>query len=149
MPLKESGGGRGGALGTQKAKAAEGSQTKGRARKARKVLTLGMFIVTETSSLLTCIVEPAKSEVVKCIRAASAVGVLCTLCKALRQSIDALRAWLDTYDLEVWSILHEWDTCAASVKELEEVLVAEESIDEEVERRQEKEWYNVRRSTVT
>ena len=149
MPLKESGGGRGGALGTQKAKAAEGSQTKGRARKARKVLTLGMSIVTEASSLLTCIIEPGKSKVVKGIWAASAVGVLCTSCEALHWSIDTLCARLDTYDLEVWSILHEWDTCAASVKELEEVLVAEESIDEEVERRQEKEWYNVRRSTAT
>ena len=42
---KELGGGRGGVSGTQKVKAAEGSQTKGWARKARKVLTLGMFIV--------------------------------------------------------------------------------------------------------
>ena len=53
------------------------------------------------------------------------------------------------YDLEVWSILCEWDTCTASVKELEEVLVAEESIDEEVEMRQEKEQYDARRSVAT
>ena len=42
-----------------------------------------------------------------------------------------LRAHLDTYDLEMWSIIRERETCAASVKELEEVLVAEESTDEE------------------
>ena len=42
------------------------------------------------------------------------------------------------YDLKVWSILHEWDTCMVSVKELEEVLVAEESTDEEAEMRKEK-----------
>ena len=42
------------------------------------------------------------------------------------------------YDLEVWSILCEWDMCAVSVKELEEVLVAEELRDEETEMRQEK-----------
>ena len=53
------------------------------------------------------------------------------------------------YDLEVWSILHEWDTCVASVKELEEVLEVEESMDEEAEMRQEKEWYNARRSVAT
>ena len=50
MPLKEVVGGKGGPLGSQKAKVAEGSQqakgttgsqTKGRARKARKAITLG------------------------------------------------------------------------------------------------------------
>ena len=37
------------------------------------------------------------------------------------------------YDLKVWSILREWETCTASVEELVEVLVAEELSDEEVE----------------
>ena len=49
-----------------------------------------------------------------------------------------LRARLDTYNLEVWLILREWDTCAALVKELKEVLVAEESMDEEAELGKEK-----------
>ena len=50
VPLKESGGVKGGALGTQKVKAAKGSQTKGQARKA---LTLGKSIVMEVSLVLT------------------------------------------------------------------------------------------------
>ena len=58
--------------------------------------------------------------------------------EAFRRSIGTLRACLDTYDLEIWSILREQDTCAASVKELEEVLAAEESTDEEAEMRKEK-----------
>ena len=49
------------------------------------------------------------------------------------------------YDLEVWSILREWDTCAALVKELEEVLAAEESMDDEAEMRKGKEHYNAKR----
>ena len=86
---------------------------------------------------------------VKCVWAASAVGALCTSCEALHRSINTLCAQLDTYDLEVWSILREWDTCVVSVKELEEVLEVEESMDEEAEMRQEKEWYNARRSVAT
>ena len=89
--------------------------------------------------------ELAKSEVLKRVWAASAVGALCTSQEAFQQSIDALCAQLDTYDLEVWSILHEWETCAASVKELEEVLAAEESTDEEVEMREEKVHYDAKR----
>ena len=46
-------------------------------------------------------------------------------------------------------ILRERDTCTASVKELEEVLVAEESTDDEVEMRKEKERYNTRRGVMT
>ena len=49
------------------------------------------------------------------------------------------------YNLEVWSILCEQDMCAASVKELEEVLEAEELTDEEAELAQ----YNMKRSTAT
>ena len=89
--------------------------------------------------------EPAKSEVLKCVRAASAVGALCTSREAFWQSIDVLRARLDTYDLEIWSILHERETCAASVKELEEVLAAEESTNEEAEMREEKARYDAKR----
>ena len=84
-------------------------------------------------------------EVVKHIRAASAVGVLCTSREALQCSIDVLRARLNMYDLEVWSILQEWDTCATSVKELEEVLVTEESTDKEVEMGKEKAQYDAKR----
>ena len=97
------------------------------------------------SSSLTRTVEPGKTEVAKRIRAASAVGALCTSREALRRSIDALRARLDTYDLEMWSILHERDTCAASVKELEEALAAEESTDDEAEMREEKKRYDAKR----
>ena len=50
------------------------------------------------------------------------------------------------YNLEIWSILREQDTCAASVKELEEVLAAEESTDEEVEMRKEKARYDAKRA---
>ena len=89
--------------------------------------------------------ELAKAEVLKRVRAASAVGALCTSWEAFRRSIDALRAWLDTYDLEIWSILRERETCAASVKELEEVLAAEESTDEEEEMREEKVRYDAKR----
>ena len=65
--------------------------------------------------------------------------------EALHHSINVLCAHLDMYNLEVWSISCEWDTCPASVKELEEVLVVEESMDEETEMRQEKVRYNVKR----
>ena len=85
-------------------------------------------------------------EVLKWVRAASAIGALCTSREAFQRSIDALRARLDTYDLEVWSILRERETCAASVKELEEVLVAEESTDDEAEMMKEKECYNAKRA---
>ena len=71
------------------------------------------------------------------------------LWEALWQSINAIRAQLDMYNLEVWSILHEWDTCTALVKELEEVLAVEESADEEVEMREEKARYDAKRGVVT
>ena len=105
---------------------------------------MGKSIVTEVSLVLTWIIELGKSEVVKRVWAASAVGALCTSHEALRQSIDTLCARLDTYDLEVWSILHERDTCTVLVKELEEMLAAEESMDEEAEMTEEKERYNAR-----
>ena len=89
--------------------------------------------------------ELDKSEVLKRVWAASAVGMLCTSWEALRCSIDELCAHLNMYDLEVWSILQEQDTCVASVKELEEVLAAEELTDEEVEIGKEKVWYDAKR----
>ena len=89
--------------------------------------------------------EPGKSEVLKWVQAASTVSTLCMSREALRRSIDTLRARLDMYDIEVWSILHERDMCAVSVKELEEVLAAEESTDDEVEIRKEKERYDAKR----
>ena len=89
--------------------------------------------------------EPAKLEVLKWVRAASTIGALCTSREAFRRSIDTLRARLDMYDLEVLSILREWETCAALVKELEEVLVAEESTDEEAEMGEEKVRYDAKR----
>ena len=88
--------------------------------------------------------ELAKAEVLKRVRAASTVGALCMSREAFRRSINALRARLDTYDLEIWSILRERETCVASVKELE-VLAAEESTDEEAEMREEKVRYNAKR----
>ena len=92
--------------------------------------------------------ELGKTEVLKWVRAASAVGMLCTSRVALQRSIDVLHACLDMYDLEVWSILCEQDTCVASVKELEEVLAAEESMDEEAELWKEKARYNARRGAM-
>ena len=53
------------------------------------------------------------------------------------------------YDLEVWSILCEQETCMASVKELEEVLAVEESTDKEVELGKEKARYDARRGATT
>ena len=50
------------------------------------------------------------------------------------------------YNLEVWSILWEQDTCAASVKDLEEVLAVEELMDKEVEMRKEKAQYDAKRA---
>ena len=93
--------------------------------------------------------EPGKSEVLKRVQAASAVGTLCMSRESLHRSIDALCAHLDTYDLEIWSILREWDMCVALVKELEEVLVAEESMDEEAEIRKEKAQYNAKRAMTS
>ena len=60
-----------------------------------------------------------------------------------------LRARLDMYDLELWLILCERDTCTASVKELEEVLAAEESTDKEAELGKEKARYDARRGATT
>ena len=60
-----------------------------------------------------------------------------------------LCACLDTYDLEIWLILREQDTCAASVKELEEVLVVEESTDDKAEMRKEKEHYDAKRVVMS
>ena len=56
-----------------------------------------------------------------------------------------MRARLNMYDLEMWSIIRERETCAASVKELEEALAAEESTDEEAEMRDEKSRYDAKR----
>ena len=109
---------------------------------------LGKSIASEALSPLTCIVELGKSKVMKHIWAASAVSALCTSREALQRSINALCACLDTYNLEVWSILREWDTCTASVKELEEVLAVEESMDKEAEMVQEKARYEAKRDLM-
>ena len=55
-----------------------------------------------------------------------------------------MHARLDTYDLELWLILREQETCAALVKELEEVLAAEELMDDKAEMMKEKERYNAK-----
>ena len=57
-----------------------------------------------------------------------------------------MHARLDMYDLEMWSILRERETCALSVKELEEALAAEESTDKEAEMGKEKARYDVKRA---
>ena len=87
-------------------------------------------------------------EMIKQVQAVSAAGELCMSCEGLHQSINTLRAHLNTYNVEVWLILRKRETCVASVKELEEALVVEESTDEEMELRQEKVWYDVKRSQV-
>ena len=145
MPLKEVVGGRGGPSGSQQVRAVVGSQTKRMSRKARKALTLGKSKPVSIHRHQTYILELAKLEVLKWVQAASAIGALCTSREAFQRSIDVLRAWLDMYDLEVWSILREWETCMASVKELEEVLAAEESTDDEAEMMKEKERYDTKR----
>ena len=53
--------------------------------------------------------------------------------EGLRHGIDALRCRLESYDAELWSIIRERATCEESVKQLEEALEAEPSMDEEEE----------------
>ena len=92
--------------------------------------------------------ELGKSEIVKCIQAASAVRALCTSQEALNHSIDAPWSHLEMYHMEVWSILCEWDMCVALVKELEKALVVEELTDEEAEIMQEKALYEAKRAVA-
>lgn len=73
---------------------------------------------------------------------------LCTSHEGLHRSINTLHAHLNTYDVEVWLILCEQDTCAASVQQLEEALTEEEAMDEEAELAQEKVPYNTKRGMV-
>ena len=53
--------------------------------------------------------------------------------EGLRHGIDVLCCRLESYDVELWSIIRERATCEESVKQLEEVLEAELSTDEEEE----------------
>ena len=78
MPVKEVVGGRGGLLGSHQAKVVGGSQMKGGMRKARKAIMLGKLISIVVSSLLNCLSDPGKSEIIKCVWAASTVSALCT-----------------------------------------------------------------------
>ena len=68
--------------------------------------------------------------------------------EALHCSIDTLCSHLKTYDIKVSSILHEQDTCTASVKELEGALVVVELMNKEMEMAQEKVHYDVKRGSV-
>ena len=52
------------------------------------------------------------------------------------------------YDVEVWSILCEWDTCAVLLKELEEALAEESLTDKDEEMAQEKVQYEAKRGVV-
>ena len=148
MPAREVVGGRGGPLGSQQVKVAVGSQMKGRARKARKAITLDKSVFVIALLLLTCISDQGKTKMLKHVWAASAIGTLCTSQEGLCCSIDALHSCLKTYNLEVWSILHEWDTCAALVEELEEVLAEEMSTDEDEEVAWEMAWYEAKRAVT-
>ena len=96
--------------------------------------------------LLTCISDPGNMEMIKHIWAASAIGALCTSREGLHHSIDTLRSHLETYDLEMWSIICERDTCAVLVKELEEVLAEEMSTDKDEEMAWEKGQYEAKRA---
>ena len=58
--------------------------------------------------------------------------------EGLHHGIDALCCCLESYDMELWSIIWEQATCEESVKELEEALEAEASMDEEEELVQER-----------
>ena len=65
-------------------------------------------------------------------------------------SIDALRCCLESYDGKLWSILHEQETCEASVRELEEVLAAAAALmDKEEELAQERVRDEVKRQLAT
>ena len=85
-------------------------------------------------------------EMIKYVWAASAISTLCTSREGLHRSIDALCSHLETYNLEMWSITRERDTCAASVKELEEVLAEETLTDKDKEMVWEKARYEVKRA---
>ena len=89
---------------------------------------LGKLLLIVVLLLLTCIPDLGKTEMVKCVWAAKALSALCTSQEGLHHSIDTIHAHLKTYNLEVWLILHEWDTCVASVRELEEVLAEDEEM---------------------
>ena len=97
-------------------------------------------IFVDVPSILTYTSDPGKEELVKHSQATATVGEVCLSHQGLCQSINALRAHLETYNAEVWSILHEQDTCA--------VLAVEESTDEEAEMAQEKACYKATRSQV-
>ena len=149
MPAKEVVGGKGGLSGSQKAKAVEGSQMKGQAKKARRQIMLGKSILIRASLLsLMWILELGKSKIVKHVQAASAVGTLCTSQEALHCSINALCSHLETYDMEVWSIVCEQDMCVALMKELEEALTVEELMDKVAEMVQEKVHYDAKMGQV-
>ena len=63
----------------------------------------------------------------------SAAGELFHTRDGLCHGIDALCCCLESYDVELWSIIHEREMCEALVRELEEALVAEPSTDKEEE----------------
>ena len=66
----------------------------------------------------------------------------------MHHSIDALHSHLKTYDMEVWSILNEWDTCIVFLKELEEALAEELLTNEDEGMAQEKAQYEAKRGVV-
>ena len=61
------------------------------------------------------------------------MGELFHMREGLHHRINTLHCRLESYDAEMWSTIREWETCEASVKELEEALEAEPSTDEEEE----------------
>ena len=135
-------GSKGGSSGSQQAKPVVGSQAKGVSRKARKAIALGKSKSMSIHLSLNIHARTGDNQGPQpgpgCQHHQHAVhvpgGPPMELC-----------AHLDMYNIEVWLILHEQDMCAVSVKELEEVLAAEESMDNEVEMRKEKECYDAKR----
>ena len=53
--------------------------------------------------------------------------------EGLCRSIDTLQWWLEAYDNELWSVLHEWEACSKSLKQLEAALADAPSTDKEQE----------------
>ena len=132
--------GKGGPSGSQQAKAAAGSQTSGKARRGKGAkgaalggLTSGECVLLSRIRVLKYYSDPGQHEVVKRIKSASAAGELFHTREGLHHGIDALRCRLESYNVELWSIIRERAMCEESVRQLEEALEAEPSTDEEEE----------------
>ena len=143
MLAKEVVGGRGGPSGSQQVKAVAGSQVKGSTRKARKAIILGKSKIHHYPFVAKCECQnwgslrysnwsglPAPSApCAHCGRPSGAVSMCCE--PALTRM---------TWRCGQFSMV--------SVKELEQVLAVEESMEEEAEMRKEKAHYDAKRAVT-